>query len=434
MIRDRLVKASRKKWFYTEDLEIAVFFFIDSNKEEDISRTISNINIFSNGDNDIYVVDIAPLDVDIFKTFEGVRYLKVKEGFEPEKISSLMSDKNIVVGVSSNISLSENFLDYIDTNLSNTMSFFEARNIGNSVLFMAARDVIYMKEYALYKPLIKDRQKCIPNSMFSISNFNFKDESSLDFKVVDKFGKEVDLYNNKVIKGMWIGDSLSNVEKLSINSFLKNGHDFHLYVYEDIKGIPDGVVVKDANTVLGRDKIFKYRKMGKKEGNDIGNEGFAGFSDWFRYALLHKEGGWWSDLDSICLKKFEILRPYFFTTLRGKGHYFTNGIFKTPKNSLVMSFCIDKCENVGSNSKWAQTGPRLLGQGHRNYGLNCFAKTEEVFDLFKGGNYLFKDVDVDLKEAYSVHMYNSEISQRGKDKNGIFPKNSLFEKLKRKYL
>ena len=35
-------------------------------------------------------------------------------------------------------------------------------------------------------------------------------------------------------------------------------HDYHLYLYDDIKGIPDGVVIKDANEIMDGSKIFKY--------------------------------------------------------------------------------------------------------------------------------------------------------------------------------
>ncbi len=37
-----------------------------------------------------------------------------------------------------------------------------------------------------------------------------------------------------VIHSLWIGTQLSTMEQLSISSFLKNGHRFHLYVYDDV--------------------------------------------------------------------------------------------------------------------------------------------------------------------------------------------------------
>ena len=40
----------------------------------------------------------------------------------------------------------------------------------------------------------------------------------------------------QIIQGLWIGSELSMMEQLSIASFLKNGHDYHLYVYGDVKG------------------------------------------------------------------------------------------------------------------------------------------------------------------------------------------------------
>ena len=45
---------------------------------------------------------------------------------------------------------------------------------------------------------------------------------------------------NHVIQGLWIGSELSMLERLSIASFLDNGHDYHLYTYGDVRGIPDG--------------------------------------------------------------------------------------------------------------------------------------------------------------------------------------------------
>ena len=58
-----------------------------------------------------------------------------------------------------------------------------------------------------------------------------------------------------IVQSLWIGPSLSNLEKLSISSFIKNGHDFHLYAHEPVEGIPPGTTLKDGNDILSR-KIF----------------------------------------------------------------------------------------------------------------------------------------------------------------------------------
>ncbi|HET7290318.1 MAG TPA: hypothetical protein VFJ67_07775, partial [Thermodesulfobacteriota bacterium] len=56
-----------------------------------------------------------------------------------------------------------------------------------------------------------------------------------------------------VIQSMWIGSELSVMEQLSIISFLSNGHSYHLYTYNEVKNVPEGVTLKDANGIITPD-------------------------------------------------------------------------------------------------------------------------------------------------------------------------------------
>ena len=56
-----------------------------------------------------------------------------------------------------------------------------------------------------------------------------------------------------IIQSLWIGDSLSKSEQLCVKSFVDNGHEFHLYIYGDVKNIPEGVIVKDGNEIVDDD-------------------------------------------------------------------------------------------------------------------------------------------------------------------------------------
>ena len=433
---DSLMKASRRKWFGTNDFEMSIFFFVDCDLKEDIDRTIKNIKLFSEHKHiDIFLIDVSNSSTyhDRLSSLNNIKYFKVEGGFQPEKLCSLLSEKNVVIGVSSNILLNEFFLEYVNDNIFDTTIFLKILDFDNHILFATSRDTLSLLGSYENKKFSFIKGQVIPCDMFTICYDSFKERSFLDFKVFKNAGEEVDLYNNKVINGLWIGDSLSNIEKLSINSFLKNGHDFHLYVYDDIMGIPDGVVVKDANEILDSNKIFKHKIMGEKEGGSVGPEGFAGFSDWFRYSLLYKKGGWWSDLDSVCLRKYDILRPYFFTTLNGKGTWCANGSMKVLKNSLFLNFCIQVCEDKNENIEYLEVGPLLFAKGYIDYNLKYFSITDELFDAW-GGDCFMENSDRDLKEVYSVHLYNSEFLKNGIDKNGVFPENSLLERFKREYL
>ena len=112
--------------------------------------------------------------------------------------------------------------------------------------------------------------------------------------------------NNKVVQGLWIGDELSLLEQLSIKSFLANGHEYHLYVYDDIKNIPKGTIVKDANEIIDSSEIYKNTYQSPEYG-------YLGFSDYFRVKLIYDKGGYWVDTDLVCLKHFDFEEDYVFS-------------------------------------------------------------------------------------------------------------------------
>src|ERR1041385_4639947 len=109
-----------------------------------------------------------------------------------------------------------------------------------------------------------------------------------------------------VMQSLWLGRGLSLMEHLSINSYLANGFDFHLYVYDKNINAPPGVTIKDANEVLPKNKIYTY------EGGVIQGS-YAAFSNLFRYKLLLENGGTWTDLDMVCLRPIDLEQEYIFS-------------------------------------------------------------------------------------------------------------------------
>lgn len=97
------------------------------------------------------------------------------------------------------------------------------------------------------------------------------------------------------IQMLWIGDVLSPIEQLSMKSFLYHGHTVVLYAYDDIQGIPKNVIVRDADTIVPRLKIFKHMNS------------YAAFADLFRWKLMVEKGGYYCDTDVICLQPFSFV-------------------------------------------------------------------------------------------------------------------------------
>ena len=134
-----------------------------------------------------------------------------------------------------------------------------------------------------------------------------------------------------IVQSLWIGPQLSTLEILCCESFMKYGHIFHLYTYEPVKNIPKGVKILDANKILP----FSELEMIKKDQ--------LPFSDIFRYKMLYEKGGYWVDLDMICLKKLNFSDKFIFssenTIQKGqfrnrKGTFQPNiGILKAPRKS-----------------------------------------------------------------------------------------------------
>ena len=235
---------------------------------------------------------------------------------------------------------------------------------------------------------------------------------------------------NKVIQGLWIGAELSLMEQLSIASFLQNGHEYHLYVYDEPKNIPAATVVKDANEILPSSKIFQYKQT----------PSYAGFSNFFRYKLLLDRGGWWIDMDTICLRPFDFSEEYVFSSEMDRGSEVINsGIIKAPPGSDTMRYAWDVCRSKNpAELVWGETGPRLMGEAVRKFSLERYKKSHHVFcplgyhewqRLLEPGAAIRQDENV-----YAIHLWNEKWRAAGQDKNAQYPKDCLYEKLKRRYL
>lgn len=97
-------------------------------------------------------------------------------------------------------------------------------------------------------------------------------------------------------KGFWHGPPLGPIRRACLETFLRKGHTFTLYAYDVPNDLPSGVVLGNASQVIPISNIFYYRNPFSGETGDLGP-----FSDLFRFKLLSQEGGWWTDVDTLCL-------------------------------------------------------------------------------------------------------------------------------------
>jgi len=233
------------------------------------------------------------------------------------------------------------------------------------------------------------------------------------------------------VQSLWIGPKLSTLEQLVIRSFLSHGHDFHLYAYEAIDGIPEGVALLDASRILSPSRIFRY----------TGNGSLAGFSNFFRYKLLLENGGWWVDMDTVCLRPFDFSdSEYVFSSEMHAGAPVIDiAALKAPPGSRLAEYAWDVCQAKDPKAlRWGETGPRLLAEAVRFCGLERYVRAPETFCPIPYRDWesvLSPEANLEFgSETYAVHLWHELWRNTGQDKDGCYPSRCFFERLKARYL
>lgn len=242
---------------------------------------------------------------------------------------------------------------------------------------------------------------------------------------------------NKTIRSLWIGRHLSPVELLCLKSFLHHGHTFELYTYKKIQNLPKDVILRDANEVLPFSEFEKIREKMKKTGEI--KAAYAIFADFFRYKLLFEYGGWWSDVDVVCLRPFDIEQTYVFGMEKKRnGEYIiNNAIMKCPPRSEIMQFCFEFVANrfsSGDKIFWGETGSGLLDPTVRRLNLIEQSFLPERFapiSWFEIDKF-FLETELSA-ESYSLHLFNQVWAAKRYNRYGIYDQSSVFEKLKSLY-
>ncbi len=224
-----------------------------------------------------------------------------------------------------------------------------------------------------------------------------------------------------------------------MKSFLENGHDFHLYVYNAPPNVPSRVVLKDASSVIKREFVhrFKYLK----------SDSVSPFSNVFRYKLLYDQGGVWVDMDVICLKTFDSCAEYLFPNvstlfmLGGDEKQIDSWFIRVPRHSDLMRCCYEKAMTmIDTQTVWGTIGPQLLQETVERLRLQRYASA--LFfpvgwqrpDLLTQDSFIMRVYwTIFSRNCYAIHLYNSRWHLADLDKYGIYARHSIIEKLKRRY-
>lgn len=261
-----------------------------------------------------------------------------------------------------------------------------------------------------------------------------------------------------IIRTLWIGGSLSRLEKVCLASFVHHGHKVVLYVYDKVDNIPNGVTVEDASDIVKRDKIFTYGKI-----TGQGKGSYAGFANYFRYKMLKKyPNSFWVDADMICLKPFELNNDLIFcyesesvinnavigTKLENNELFdelikYCENPFKVKKwdtSKIVIKKIYGKIIGRGQSSyiPWGLTGPKALTGfvnklALQSYGVDSIYYYPVLPDSWRDIFFTDKITFEGLADSYGLHLWNEYLRRDGVDKNAKMDADSIYEKIISRY-
>jgi hypothetical protein len=234
-----------------------------------------------------------------------------------------------------------------------------------------------------------------------------------------------------VVQGLWIGKSLSRVEKCCITSFLSHGHDFHLYTYDYVAGIPSGTTIRNGEEILSRAFIFL----------NSDRPTYSGFSNLFRYKLLHDRGGIWVDLDVVCLRPFAYPDECMIAQeIEANGStIIATCVISAPRGSALMKDVLD--EALGKdrgNQRFGELGPYFFGKFARQDRYQKIVMHPSAFCPIPYTNWS-QLISGDLRDqrcvengitthTFAVHLWNEMWRSANVDKNQRMPSSCFFER------
>lgn len=264
--------------------------------------------------------------------------------------------------------------------------------------------------------------------------------------------------SRQIAQFLWVGPGLAPLESACIRSFVEVGYEVHLYAYDALNAVPDGVTMKDANEILDRDKIFL--------GAGTNGGSYAPFADRFRYHLLYKKGGWWFDTDHFAISLLPEPKSLRVSSQwEGvQGQYANVGAIWCVPGDPKVGWLKDTCEEIlesGQPLEYTQLGPGLMNEMIKrfecpeivapwwefcpypyNHMDRIVYKTTSGFvkDKAKFIYHMVKQlVRKDIKPAYirpqtrAVHVWNEIWRANGLDKHALYHPWSLYGRLQRRY-
>ena len=237
------------------------------------------------------------------------------------------------------------------------------------------------------------------------------------------------------VQSLWLGPRFSTMERLAVTSFLRKGHSYRLYVYDDVLNVPEGTIIVDASTVLPRASVFL----------DTEQQHYATFSNIFRYKLLLERGGVWVDTDVVCLRPFRFATEYVlgYEEYEHEPPHVANCVIGAPAGSPLMQLCYEtSVRKKPADLRWGEVGPALVHDVVMRLGLESAVLPFSAFcpiPFWRWRDVISPSVSCQwrvlrrlARRPHAVHLWNEMWRRAGADKDLRYHRLCLYQMLVRR--
>ena len=240
--------------------------------------------------------------------------------------------------------------------------------------------------------------------------------------------------SHETFRSFWHGSPLGLYQLLCLRTFVRPGHRVEVFSYDQNLSVPDWVARRDANEILASDRVLRYQ-------SGFGRGSPSLHSNLFRYAMLHRLGGWWIDLDVLLLSPDLPIGKFYFAQA-AEGAATLNGcVMKFPAYHPLLAEAEERCIVAGENvPRWGDTGPLLLTDLVRKYHLTQLSQPwrttqpvpwTEVVGLFDPKR--SEEISGRCSGAWFLHLFNEIWRGSGIPNNLGPPVGSFLDRLFTEY-
>jgi hypothetical protein len=164
-------------------------------------------------------------------------------------------------------------------------------------------------------------------------------------------------------RSFWHGAPVGPYQLVCLASFVQRGYQVELFSYDRSLEVPHWIALRDAREIYPTDHVLKYQI-------EFGRGSPALHANLFRYAMLHRLGGWWIDLDVVMLREVAPQTELFFARLTETDRRVNQAVLKFPAGHPLLAEARDECIDLGESvAVWGETGPTLITRLIEQHGL-----------------------------------------------------------------